>query len=74
MTSLRPAGGGRPDAETLTKMNNLRKETMTKAKDALTPEQKKTLDEMLGKPFEVKPDRPAGGNGNRTPRKPRTDF
>jgi len=73
MTGLRPAGGGRPDAETLTKMDTLRKETMTKAKDTLTADQKKTLDELLGKPFTVKPDPRANGNGTR-PRKPRTDF
>jgi len=66
---LRP--GQNPDDRT--KMATARKEAMTKAKDALTPEQKKTLDELLGKPFEVKFEPRTGGNGNRQ-RRQRTDF
>ena len=75
MTALRPAAGTRPSDDDRAKMTALTKETMTKAKDVLTPDQKKSLDELTGKPFEVKFEPRGGGNGgNRTPRKPRTDF
>jgi hypothetical protein len=75
MQALRPTGGGQPSADDRAKMATLRKETMGKAKDALNADQKKTLDDLLGKPFEVKFEpRGGGAGGNRTPRKPRTDF
>jgi hypothetical protein len=62
-------GGGKPNPEALTKIQTLRKEAMSNAQKALTDDQKKTLKDMLGEPFELQ----AGGRGGK-PNKPRTDF
>jgi hypothetical protein len=57
MAELRQGFQDDPEG-TRTKMNNLRKETNTKAVALLTDDQKKTWKEMTGEPFEVKPDPP----------------
>jgi hypothetical protein len=68
MNELRQSGGF-GDPETMKKMQAARKEAMTKATAVLTNEQKKTWEEMTGKPFEFpamgqRPGgrRPPGGN------------
>jgi Spy/CpxP family protein refolding chaperone len=58
-------GRGRGNPETQQKIQSLRKEAMTNATKVLNDDQKKTLKDLTGEPFEVKPDQ--GG-------KPRTDF
>ena len=71
------AGGGRgrgANPETLTKIQGLRKEALTKVTKVLTDDQKKTYDDLTGKPFEYKPDAPAGRGRGNNPDKPRTDF
>jgi hypothetical protein len=70
-------GGGRGrgaiSPENQQKLQALNKDAMSSATKTLTDDQKKTLDDMLGKPFDYKPD--AGGRGGRgQPGKPRTDF
>lgn len=69
-----PGGGGPPDSETQKKMAAARKEAMTKAMGVLTDEQRKSWEEMIGKPFEFpatmgRPGgrRPPGGGGNPPP-------
>jgi Spy/CpxP family protein refolding chaperone len=65
--NFQPGGGFDPDSIRKTmedmgkKQTNLRKEYMDKARKALNEEQAKTLDEMLGKPFDVKFEMPAFG-------------
>lgn len=55
--------GGQGDREgTMKKMTELRKETMTKAAAVLTSEQKATWKEMVGSPFEYKPEPPRPRN------------
>ncbi len=83
MQGLRPgAGGGKPDAAAIAemqkKMQTLRKEAMTSATKALKDDQKTTLKELTGEPFEYTPEfggfggggKPGGKPGD----KPRTDF
>jgi hypothetical protein len=68
-------GGGRGaiSPENQQKLQAMNKDAMSNAQKTLTDDQKKTLEEMLGKPFDYKPD--AGGRGGRgQPGKPRTDF
>jgi hypothetical protein len=70
-------GGGRGRGaitpENQQKLQAMTKDAMSNATKTLTDDQKKTLDDMLGKPFDYKPD--AGGRGGRgQPGKPRTDF
>jgi hypothetical protein len=69
MTASRPgggagggAGGGRPDFQAMQqKMNAMRKEGMKKVTGVLDEKQKKTWEEMTGKPFEVRFQRPGAG-------------
>jgi Spy/CpxP family protein refolding chaperone len=56
-------------AETMKKLQGIRKEAMAGAIKVLTPEQQETLKGITGKPFELRMDfKPGGG---RKPRKPR---
>jgi hypothetical protein len=70
-------GGGRGRGaitpENQQKLQAMTKDAMSSAQKTLNDDQKKVLDDMLGKPFDYKPD--AGGRGGRgQPGKPRTDF
>jgi len=56
-------GGGFRDPETQKKLQTLRKETGEKAMGVLTSEQKKSWEEMTGKPFEIKMEAGPGGPG-----------
>jgi Spy/CpxP family protein refolding chaperone len=58
--------GGKPGPDAQAKMQALRKDAMSNATKALTDDQKKTLKDLTGEPFEIKFDRQGG--------KPRTDF
>jgi hypothetical protein len=67
LRALNPGGGGRGgrggrggDPETQKKRQALQKEAMTNAKKVLSDEQKKTLDDLTGKPFEIKFEAPRG--------------
>jgi hypothetical protein len=61
-------GGAKPSEESYKKLQQARKEAMSKARDVLTDEQKKLLDRLTGEPFEPrfpgkpkpKPDKPGG--------------
>jgi hypothetical protein len=58
--------GGKPGPDAQAKMQALRKDAMTNATKTLTDDQKKTLKDLTGEPFEIKFERQGG--------KPRTDF
>jgi Spy/CpxP family protein refolding chaperone len=61
---MRELFGGGFNEETRKKMADLRKETEDKVNAVLTDDQKKTLKEMKGEPFEIKFERrPGGGAG-----------
>ena len=61
-------GGGNPrDPETQKKVQELRKEGAKKAMEVLNDEQKKTWEEMTGKPFEIKMEAPRRPGGDRPP-------
>ena len=64
-TELRSLGQNfQSDPEgTRAKMTEHRKETLTKIESKLTDEQKTAYKELLGAPFEIKFERPAGGGG-----------
>jgi hypothetical protein len=72
MADLRQGGFNR---ENLTKMQEARKEAMTKAVKVLNDDQAKTFKELTGAPFEIKfePQAGRGGRGGQG-RKPRSDF
>ncbi len=73
--AFQAGGGGKPDPETMKKIQGLNKEAQTNAEKVLTADQKKTLKDMLGEPLELKPeDFPRGGRFGGKPGKPRTDF
>jgi Spy/CpxP family protein refolding chaperone len=69
--------GEKPDPsqfqENMKKMQGLQKEAMTNATKVLNADQKKTLEELTGKPFNYVPEFGRGGRGGK-PDKPRTDF
>ena len=67
-------GGGFGDPETQKKVAALRKEASAKALETLTTDQKKTWEEMTGKPFEIQftPGQ-GGGFGKGKNRKPNPD-
>jgi len=79
----KPGGGGKPDpeklAENMKKMQTLQKEAMASATKTLKPEQKTTLKELIGEPFDYKPEfnfgggKPGGKPGDK-PANPRNDF
>ena len=68
MQEMRQAGGF--DAA---KATALRKEAGDKAMEVLTSEQKKTWEEMTGKPFDYKPDQGGFGGGKGGKKKPNPD-
>ncbi len=74
MAALRPAQGTTPTAEerqeAMKKRASISKDYMGKATKILDDSQKKTLDELVGKPFEYKPEFGGRGRGGNT----RTDF
>jgi Spy/CpxP family protein refolding chaperone len=61
-------GGGGNFQENAQKMNDLRKEAMKKVESVLNDEQKKTLKDLSGAPFELRLGPPGGGGGRRRPR------
>jgi hypothetical protein len=67
-------GGGRGQItpENQAKLTTMTKDAMSNAQKTLDDTQKKSLKDMLGEPFEYKPDAGRGGRGQ--PGKPRTDF
>ncbi len=74
-------GGGRGRGaitpENQQKLTALNKDAMSDAQKTLTDDQKKALKDLLGEPFDYKPDAGAGRGGRGQPNKPnpaRTDF
>jgi hypothetical protein len=56
-------GRGQRNPEAITKLRGLEKDAMTNAQKTLTDDQKKTLKDLTGEPFEVKYENRAGGQG-----------
>jgi hypothetical protein len=70
---FKPGGGGGDFQENMKKMQGLQKEAMTNATKVLKEDQKKQLDELVGKPFTYVPEF-GRGRGGKPGDKPRTDF
>jgi hypothetical protein len=68
---FKPGGGG-DFQENMKKIQGIQKEAMTNATKVLKDDQKKQLDELVGKPFTYVPEFGRGRGGK--PDKPRTDF
>jgi hypothetical protein len=65
-------GRGQISPENQQKLQAMTKDAMSNAQKTLNDDQKKALKDLLGDPFDYKPD--AGGRGRGQPGKPRTDF
>jgi hypothetical protein len=70
--------GQKPDfskiQENMTKLRAAEKDAMTSAKKTLNDDQKKQLEELVGKPFEIKFEFGKPGGGKPGGDKPRSDF